>query len=82
MANEESILGVHLRSFRIFGYVIEDRKIRNACFFISPRFHIWGVKNCCSKLGLKKSCLWNISRTIRDRGMMSMDEFCVFECEI
>ena len=28
----------------IFGYVIEDRKIRNTCFFIFPRFHIWGVK--------------------------------------
>ena len=26
----------------IFWYVIEDRKIRNTCFFIFPRFHIWG----------------------------------------
>ena len=38
----------------IFGYVIEDRKIRNTCFFIFPRFHIWGVSfELRSKLGLK-----------------------------
>ena len=30
----------------IFGYVIEDRKIRNTCFFIFPRFHILGGENC------------------------------------
>ena len=65
----------------IFGYVIEDRKIRNTCFFIFPRFHIWGVKTAF-KVRVEKSFLWNISRTIRDRGIVSMDEFCVFECEI
>ena len=41
----------------IFGYVIEDRKIRNTCFFIFPRFHIWGGGGggwkLRSKLGLK-----------------------------
>ena len=65
----------------IFGYVIEDRKIRNTSFFIFPRFHIWGVKTAF-KVRVEKSFLWNISRTIRDRGIVSMDEFCVFECEI
>ena len=64
-----------------FGYVIEDRKIRNTCFFIFPRFHIWGVKTAF-KVRDEKSFLWNISRTIRDRGIVSMDEFCVFECGI
>ena len=34
------------------------------------------------KVRVEKSFLWNISGTIRDRGIMSMDEFCVFECEI
>ena len=34
------------------------------------------------KVRVEKSFLWNISRTIRDRGIVSMDEFCVFECEI
>ena len=65
----------------IFGYVIEDRKIRNTCFFIFPRFHIWGVKTVF-KVRVEKSFLWNISRTIRGWGIVSMDEFCVFECEI
>ena len=64
---KESILGVRLRSFRFFGYVIEDRKIRNTCFFIFPRFHIWGVKTAF-KVRVEKSFLWSISRTIRDRG--------------
>ena len=36
----------------IFGYVIENRKIRNTWFFIFPRFYIWGWK-LRSKLGLK-----------------------------
>ena len=43
----------------IFGYVIEDRKIRNTCFFIFPRFHIWGVKTEV-KVRVEKSFLWNI----------------------
>ena len=34
------------------------------------------------KVSVEKSSFWNISRTIRDRGIVSMDEFCVFECEI
>ena len=34
------------------------------------------------KVRVEKSFLWNISRTIRDRGIVSMDEFCVIECEI
>ena len=34
------------------------------------------------KVRVEKSFLWNISRTIRDRGIVSMDEFCVFDCEI
>ena len=79
VTNKESILGVRLRSFRFLD-VIEDRKIRNTCF-IFPRFHIWGVKTAL-KVRVEKSFLWNISRTIRDRGIGSMDEFCVFECEI
>ena len=79
--DKERILGVRLRSFRFFRYVIEDRKIRNTCFFIFSRFHIWGVKTAF-KVRVEKSFLWNNSRTIRDRGIVSIDEFCVFECEI
>ena len=41
----------------IFGYVIEDRKIRNTCFFIFPHFHIWGVK-AAFKVRVEKSFLW------------------------
>ena len=44
-----------------FGYVIEDRKIRNACFLFFPVFIFWGVKTAfkvrvknhfCGKNGL------------------------------
>ena len=55
-------------------------KNKKYVFFFS-RFHIWGVKTAF-KVRVEKSFLWNISRTIRDRGIVSMDEFCVFECEI
>ena len=65
----------------IFGYVIEDRKIRNTCFFYFSPFSYLGVKTAF-KGRVEKSFLWNISRIIRDRGIVSMDEFCVFECEI
>ena len=41
----------------IFGYAIEDRKIRNTCFFIFPRFHIWGVKTAF-KVRVEKSFFW------------------------
>ena len=49
-------------------------------FYFSP-FSYLGVKTAF-KVRVEKSFLWNISRTIRDRGIVSMDEFCVFECEI
>ena len=41
----------------IFGYVIEDQKIRNTCFFIFPCFHIWGMKTVF-KVRVEKSFLW------------------------
>ena len=43
--HKESILGVRLRSFRFFGYVIEERKIRNTCFLFFPVFIFLG-ENC------------------------------------
>ena len=64
----------------IFWICYRDRKIRNTCFLFFPVFIFGGVKTAF-KVRIEKSFLWNISRTIRDRGIVSMDEFCVFECE-
>ena len=51
-------------------------------FLFFPRFHIWGGEKLCSKLGLKNHFCEISRERIRDRGIVSMDEFCVFECEI
>ena len=46
-------LGVPPPIILIFGYVTEDRKIRNTCLFIFPRFRIWGVKTAFKVRGWK-----------------------------
>ena len=53
---------------------------KNVFFYFSP-FSYLRVKTAF-KVRVEISFLWNTSRTIRDRGIVSMDEFYVFECEI
>ena len=67
---KESILGCPPPIILIFGYVIEDRKIRNTCFFIFPPFSYLGGWKLRSKLGLenhfcgKKWTFWKSGESV------------------